>query len=251
MNSRLPPDDQTRRQVVRRARSGRTVWRLVASGMLLVCLASDLQAQQSPANPAATHPLAYINTSIENGSPLYWEIGNQGEVNIYLLYDQERESPNRANGHWHFQVQARPGSDLTLVLHNFDNVWNGKHGSPLNDQVTSFLSLDGKHWKRIETHLLERNRLQIPVHMETDSAYIARLEPYRLSDLDRLKESIRGNPLVEISEIGKTVEGRPLEIIRVGQPDAAHRVLLRARRSSVGTGRELGDRGDHSASAAR
>jgi predicted deacylase len=59
--------------------------------------------------------------------------------------------------------------------------------------------------------------------------FVARLEPYRLSDLARLLETIRGNPLVEITRIGKTVEGRDLEIIRVGKPDAPHRGLLRAR----------------------
>ena len=49
------------------------------------------------------------------------------------------------------------------------------------------------------------------------------------TDLDRLLSSIRTNPLVEISPIGKTVEGRELEIIRLGHLQARHRVFLRAR----------------------
>ena len=59
--------------------------------------------------------------------------------------------------------------------------------------------------------------------------YVARLEPYRLSDLKKLVDEIRDHPLVEVSTIGKTVKGRPLGIIRVGHPDAPHRVLIRAR----------------------
>jgi predicted deacylase len=58
---------------------------------------------------------------------------------------------------------------------------------------------------------------------------IARVEPYRLSDLARFLDSIRNNPLIEIKPIGKTVEGRELEIIRLGNPAAPHRVFLRAR----------------------
>jgi hypothetical protein len=65
--------------------------------------------------------------------------------------------------------------------------------------------------------------------MERDRLYLARLEPYRLSDLDRLLAEIRRHPLVEITTIGRTVEGRPLEMVRVGQPEAPGRVLLRAR----------------------
>jgi predicted deacylase len=59
--------------------------------------------------------------------------------------------------------------------------------------------------------------------------YVARVEPYRLSDLDRLLASIRSNPLVEIRSIGKTVEGRELEIVRIGNSHATYRVFLRAR----------------------
>ena len=59
--------------------------------------------------------------------------------------------------------------------------------------------------------------------------YVARVEPYRLSDLARLIESIKTNPLVEIHPIGKTVGGRALELVRIGNPGAKHRVFLRAR----------------------
>ncbi len=61
------------------------------------------------------------------------------------------------------------------------------------------------------------------------SLYVARLEPYRISDLDKLKADIAGKAMVEISSIGHTVEGRELEMIRVGSTDAPHRVLIRAR----------------------
>jgi hypothetical protein len=62
----------------------------------------------------------YIDTSFENASPLWWEIDEQGSVQVYLNYDQERESPNRANGHWHFKVQAAPGSKHTLGSESFE-----------------------------------------------------------------------------------------------------------------------------------
>ena len=184
----------------------------------------------APTEPAGNRPgLEFINTAFENASPLNWEVDADGTVHAYLLYDYERSSPNRAAGHWHFQVQAAKGADLKIVLHNFDNVWNGKKGSPVSDKTIAYLSHDGRKWTAIPTEKLEGNLIRFRVHMDADSLYVARLEPYRLSDLERLLADIRGNPLVEVTSIGRTVEGRPLEIIRVGRPDAPHRVLVRAR----------------------
>ena len=49
----------------------------------------------------------YIDTSFENASPLYWETDPNGVVHIYLNYDQERASINRATLHWHFRLEGR------------------------------------------------------------------------------------------------------------------------------------------------
>ena len=55
-------------------------------------------------------------------------------------------------------------------------------------------------------------------------------EPYRLSDLDRLLGTIRGNRArCGSTSIGKTVGGRDLEIVRIGDPAAPYRVFVRAR----------------------
>lgn len=76
---------------------------------------------------------------------------------------------------------------------------------------------------------LPDNRVRLTVVMPGPKLFVARVEPYRLSDLEKLLASIRGNPLVQIAPIGRTVEGRELEIIRVGDPKAPYRVLIRAR----------------------
>ena len=203
------------------------MWKFIALPLLLAMTASAAPAA-APTNSIETG-LQYINTSFENASPLYWETDTNGRIHLHLVYDLERSSPNRANGHWHFQLQGKPGSELTLVLHNFENVWNGKPGVPVSDKTICFVSEDGAAWRVLPAKLLEGNALQILVRLEGPALYVARLEPYRLSDLEKLKASIRGNALVEITPIGQTVEGRELEIIRVGQPDAPRRVLLRAR----------------------
>ncbi|HEX8914667.1 MAG TPA: M14 family zinc carboxypeptidase, partial [Humisphaera sp.] len=153
-----------------------------------------------------------------------------GVVHVRLMYDYERASPNRAGGHFHFQVQGKPGSDLTLVLHNFDNVYNGRFGAAVSPKSICYVSADGKAWRVIPAEFLPQTRsLRVKVHLDGDSLYLARIEPYRLSDLDKLVAEIRPNPLVEVTEIGRTVEGRPIEVLRVGDPAAPYRVFVRGR----------------------
>ena len=114
---------------------------------------------------------------------------------------------------------------------------------PVSDTTNCLISENGINWTAIPTELMSGYRLKFQVHMKSDKLYVASVEPYRLSDLEKLKTEISQNPLVEISTIGKTAEGRPLEIIRVGNPDAPYRVFIRARAHSMGIWRELGSAG--------
>jgi hypothetical protein len=204
---------------------------IVLAGIALAwSLANAMLASRSSRLAAAEpHPLHYINTEFENASPLWWEVQPDGTVQVHLVYDHERSSPNRANGHWLFRVEGEPGSDLTLVLGPFANVWNGTLAQPTPEATISFISDDGEHWRAIPAEPAEPYWLKLRVHLQGPSLYVARLEPYRLSDLEKLKADIAKHPLVEITPIGRTVENRELEIIRVGKPDAPHRILLRAR----------------------
>jgi hypothetical protein len=180
--------------------------------------------------------LEFIDTSIENASPLWYEFAPDGTVVVNLLYDHERNSPNRAAGHFHFLLHATPGAKLTLEFKNLDNVWNRKPGSVAKELKAVSVSENGRDWKVIPTELLPENRARVTIEMPGPRLYVARIEPYRLSDLDQLLATIRGNPLVEITPIGKTVQGRELEIIRVGDENVLHRVFIRARAHPWETG---------------
>lgn len=192
---------------------------------LLACAAAIVAQEPS----GASHPLRFIDTTFEHASPLWWEVDGDGVVQIYLAYDQERSSPNRANGHWLFRVDAEPGAQLTLELGPFANIWNRQPSSANPEAKVAFVSDDGHQWRPIDTEPAAPHRLRIPIRMSGDSLFVARLEPYRISDLERLKSELSGHPLVEITPIGHTVERRELEILRVGRLDAPHRILLRAR----------------------
>ena len=188
-------------------------------------------AQTTDLPTAESIGLDFIDTSFENASPLHYEVDAAGRINVFLVYDHERSSPNRAAGHWHFRVQARKGSTQTILFNNLLNTWNGKQSSiaKIGRRFTSHVSTDGKNWNPVALEVMPDLRVKLTVEILTGSLYVARTEPYRLSDLDRLLASIKEHPLVKIMPIGKTVEGRQLEIVQIGNEDAPYRLLLRAR----------------------
>ena len=179
--------------------------------------------------PGSRSGLDFVDTGFENASPLWYEFAADGTIQIHLLYDHERSSPNRAAGHIHFLLHARTGSKLTLEFRNLDNVWNGQPGSVAVELRTMVISENGRDWTPLPTDSLPGNRGRLTVDMPGPKLYVARMEPYRLSDLDRLLESIRRSRLVQIASIGKTAGGRDLEVIRIGHAGAPYRVFVRAR----------------------
>jgi hypothetical protein len=197
---------------------------LAAAGMTIVMALLMISAQTQ---------VRYINTSFENASQLDWQVDSAtGVVNISLIYDRERSSVNRANGHWHFQVQAERGSDVIIVLKNFENIWNKMPGYPVSAKTNCMLSTDGKKWTHIPGEFTPEKYLKFKIHMDTDKLYLASVEPYRISDLEKFIAKIKRSPLVQVSPVGHTVEGRPLEIVRVGNPNAPNSIFLRARAHS-------------------
>ena len=211
----------------------KTIFALLA----LTFVTTHLQAADSPLAAAARDTgLEFIDTSFENASPLWYEFAADGTVVVNLLYDHERNSANRAAGHFHFLLHARPGSKLTLEFKNLDNVWNGTPGSVARELKAAVVSENGRDWKPLATESLPENRVRLTIEMPGPRLYVARIEPYRISDLDRLLGTIRRNRLVEITPIGRTVQGRELEIIRIGDEHAQHRVFLRARAHPWETG---------------
>jgi hypothetical protein len=186
-------------------------------------------ARQPVESPDQESGFEYIDTSFENASPLWYELAPDGTVKLYLVYDHERSSPNRAAGHFHFLLQAKTGCQLTLEFKDLENVWNGRPGSIASELKMAVISEDTRTWKAIPLQRLAGDCVRVSIRMPGPRLYVARLEPYRLSDFQSLLASIRTHPLVAIDFIGKTVEGRSLEIVRIGSSSARNRVFLRAR----------------------
>ena len=208
--------------------------RLIASSIAVAATLSGAGMLLDAASAASTRQvpsaaLDFIDTSIENASPLVVRGRRRRRPDQSALRPRALVAESRRRAHSFRAARARPGASLTLEFRNLDNVWNGQPGSVAGEFKTVAISDDGKAWRTVPTDSLPGNRVQLRVTMTGPTLHVARMEPYRLSDLERLLDAIRAHRLVRIEPIGQTAAGRQLEIIRIGDPAAPHRVFVRAR----------------------
>lgn len=137
-----------------------------------------------PAAVSVHADLEYPDSSFENASPLWYDVASDGTIQVHLLYDHERASPNRAAGHFHFRVHARAGAKLVFEFKNLDNVWNGKPGSVARELKTAFLSTDGRQWKPVHNDGSGKLHVSRP---ETSPATLSRY----LAQMERLEKLLR------------------------------------------------------------
>lgn len=181
----------------------------------------------------------FVDYFFENASPINWEIQGDTAIRINVMYDYERETTNRQSTHWHFKIEADKGTLVRLIIANRKNIWNGRASTENPKQGLSlFLSFDGINWEGVSTQPINKPDTEWYTEfiMKGNEVFIARMPPYTITDLENFKARISDNPYVEITNIGKTVENRNLEMIRVGNPDAPHSIIIRVRAHPWETG---------------
>lgn len=207
------------------ARKRRVRWLLI---LAVIGSAFAAEAGRPPLLPRVAG-LDFIDTSFENASPLWYEQAADGTILLRLIYDHERESANRASGHVNFRIQAQKGAELTFEFTNLENAWNSRISLYGRHFKSVVVSEDGRTWQGVALENLPGDRVRLRLRMPGPQLFVARLEPYRVSDLEAWLSSIRSHVLVELTPIGHTVLGRELEVVRIGNPAAPFRVFLRAR----------------------
>ena len=178
-------------------------------------------------------PVKFIDYFFENASPLSWKIQGDTIVKISLMPDYDNQTLNRQTDHWHFRLIADKGSKVRLIFSKMmADVYNGNLATNWwnsQEDVSCYISYDHKTWEALKTSKLPNMEFLVDFTMKAKSVYIARMPTYAISDLENLKNRIRNNKLVKIIDIGATVEKRPLEIIRLGNPNAPNSIIIRAR----------------------
>lgn len=177
--------------------------------------------------------IKFVDYFFENGSPVCWSVQGDSLLKIILLPDYERESLNRQTTHWYFRVETESGTHLRMLISKMlPEIYNGKPVGEWWDNhhpISCYISYDRKNWIPLKTKLYQEKELLVDFTMKAGEVYVAKLPVYTISDLENLKTKYRSNNNIKVIPVGSTLEGRSLEIIKLGRRDAPHSVLIRAR----------------------
>lgn len=177
----------------------------------------------------------FIDSGYENASPLAWQQSGESRVDLVFHTDHQRFSPNRQCTHMNFKVRVTPeavGSRLEFHVAQVTGCWNGMEFNSFGTHdIYLAVSADGQSWTRIPTQ--KTGDEQFPIRFELllsgPCIQVARCVPYTETDLRRLLQDIGSDPLVRVACIGRSVEGRELELVELGPTVGDYRLFLRAR----------------------
>jgi hypothetical protein len=177
----------------------------------------------------------FIDTYYENASPLKWEQNEDGVIDIDMIHDHARFSPNQQFTHWNFKIEIPEehiGESVKLRVRPINCCWNGTVVPALGrPELVTAISYDGKNWENLQCEIPENSELgmEFNIKLKSKTTQLARLVPFTDSMLQKTVEEIKDHPAVRVYNMGSTVEGRPLEMIEIGNPDASAQVLIRGR----------------------
>jgi hypothetical protein len=184
----------------------------------------------------------FLDSFFENASMLRWEQSGADTVDLDLIPDHGRMSPNCQMTHWNFRVHvpaAAVGGSLRVRFRPVNSCWNGHPGAALKREgLTSVVRAQGQPWQVVSMQDAtdEGFAKEMRIPLLGPCTQVAHLVPYNDSDLQRTLDRLRGGPDVRIYPIGASVEGRLLEMVEIGGAEASAQVLLRARAHPWETG---------------
>ncbi|MBR7798674.1 M14 family metallopeptidase [Undibacterium fentianense] len=154
-----------------------------------------------------------------------------GAIEVVSVVDVENiEVRLRADSHaefrqwFYFRLQGARDQDATIRFLNageatYADGWEG---------YRAVASYDRENWFRVETEF-DGKVMTIKHTPETDSVYYAYFEPYSWERHLSLLGSVALSDQVSIEDLGNTIDGRDLNLVVVGNPDAEKKVWIIAR----------------------
>jgi murein tripeptide amidase MpaA len=144
---------------------------------------------------------------------------DSGNIEIVSVSDPQdlrlriRPDSNSEFFQWfHFRLSAPAGSELRLVIENagessYADGWYG---------YQCVASADRQDWYRIATTSYDGAALTITLNMPGESLWLAYFQPYSLERHFDLLARCAQDPRVTLAQLGESVQGRSVDVLRVG-----------------------------------
>jgi murein tripeptide amidase MpaA len=125
---------------------------------------------------------------------------------------------------FHFRLQGARDQAVTM---RFLNAGQATYPKGFED-YQAVASYDLDNWFRVPT-TFDGQVMTIEHTPETDSVYYAYFEPYSWERHLRLLGEVADNPIARVVDLGSTVEGRDMNLVVIGNPQAEKKIWVIAR----------------------
>lgn len=166
--------------------------------------------------PLAACAQVSISTDFEGGSLGRVEQVSETHFKGAVVGQSDQDGRNRQPSWYYFRIDGAKGREVTVTLTDLIGEYNYKPGALcVRGDIPPVVSSDGKTWRHHDKIAVENNEATIRVTPDSDAFWVAHIEPYTTSRLDRFLDEIRGSPGLTIAEIGKSVEGRGIRLLTI------------------------------------
>jgi murein tripeptide amidase MpaA len=125
---------------------------------------------------------------------------------------------------FHFRLQGARGQAVTM---RFLNAGQATYAKGYED-YQAVASYDSENWFRVPT-TFDGQVMTIKHTPDLDSCYYAYFEPYSFERHLRLLGEVAENPLARVLDLGSTVDGRDMNLVVIGKPEAEKKIWIIAR----------------------
>ncbi len=159
-----------------------------------------------------------ISTNFEGGAIGKIEQVNATHFRCGVKGESDQDGRNRQANWYSFRVNDARGKALTIDMVDLPGEYNYRpnRGAVTGDTLP-WISDDNQHWRQLETveYQADVPLLRLRFTPRTNRIWIAHVPPYTNQHLQRLLNEFRKHPHLQQETIGKTVQGRELQLLTI------------------------------------
>ncbi|MES2694335.1 MAG: M14-type cytosolic carboxypeptidase, partial [Verrucomicrobiota bacterium] len=172
---------------------------LVTLALLTAALFAPTLAAQKASSGAVR-----FNTAFEGAALGRIEVVAETEFRVHVPGQQDQRGRNRQATWYYFRMDNVRGRSLTLTLTNFlPGEYNDKPSAHMNAEPRPVYSHDGEHWQHVSEMAWDDKLKEgkFTLRAETDSLWLALVQPYTHSRVVRLLGEIAKSPHARVETV--------------------------------------------------
>lgn len=163
-----------------------------------------------------TDGLPHIFVPADSGNITVLEAASPGDIRLAITPD------GKAKFHQWFYFGVAQTGDIPLTMH-LTNAGSSSYTAGWTD-YQAVCSYDLEHWFRVPTRYADKT-LTIEHRPEASTAYYAYFAPYPVERYRRFIGALHPHPDLTSLPLGHTLDGEPLDLLRLGTPGEEKRKL--------------------------